>query len=71
MALSANSVLALSDALCYDFVRYVRETSDQELSELLAEAASDFIAESIGDVDDELYYEVASQLVSSTDITIV
>ena len=69
MALSAESVLALADALNPEFIRFIQETREQELGELLADAASDFISDNLGEVDDELFYELASQLVISTGIT--
>jgi hypothetical protein len=71
MALSAESVLALGDALSPEFVRYVQETRDQQLGELLADAAMDFINENLGEVDDALLCEVATHLVISTGVTLV
>ena len=68
MALSADSVFALADALTPEFVQYVRRTRDQQLGELLADAANDFLSENLGKVEDDLFYELATQLVISTGI---
>ena len=62
MALSAQSVTQIADVLAEDFNVFLQTERSGELNELLADAARDFIAAELGDVDDDLYYELALQL---------
>mgnify|MGYP005696212641 CR=1 FL=1 len=69
MALSAKSTAALSNSLSQDFEVYFSENFDFEFSEVLADAVTTFIDETLGDADEDLKYELAESLVTRTFIS--
>ena len=69
MSLSARSVQQIANVLSEDFNCYLQSYYDQQIGELLANAATEFIAQEMGEVDDDLFYELATNLVTSVKLT--
>lgn len=68
MSLSSRSVARLADALQDDFSVFLGTEYFDRLSELLADAATEFIDRELGEVDDELYYDLAMSLLEGVRI---
>ena len=68
MALSSRSVARLADSLQGDFRTFLGTEYFDELSELLSEAATAFIDRELGEVEDELYYDLALCLIEGVEI---
>lgn len=69
MTLSRRSVELLGTALRSDFIDFLETKYFNELSELMSSAASEFIDEELGEVDDELFYDLAMALIEGVTIT--
>ena len=69
MSLSSKSTTALANALSEDFEVYFTEKFDFEFSEVLADAATRFIDETLGEASDELKYQLAESLVTRSFIS--
>lgn len=69
MSLSTKSTSALALALSEDFEFYFTENFDFEFSEVLADAATRFIDETLGEATDELKYQLAESLVTRSCIS--
>lgn len=65
MALSEQSISRIADALQDDFSCYLQSRYFDELSELFATAASEFVDSEFGEVDEQLAVDVALQLVQN------
>lgn len=63
MALSEQSVSRIANALQDDFSCYLQSYYFDEISELLSEAASNFVDDELGEVDEQLAIDVMLQLV--------
>ena len=69
MSLSSKSTAALANALSEDFEFYFTENFDFQFSEVLADAATRFIDETLGEASDELKYQLAESLVTRSFIS--
>ena len=65
MALSEQSVNRIVDALEDDFSCYLKARYFDELSELFATAASEFVDYELGEIDEQLAVDITLQLVQS------
>lgn len=71
MPLSTESKLALAESLKSDFFQFLNENYEVELSELLADASLDFIAQTFGgQMDVELETELATGLIEEAYISL-
>ena len=71
MPLSTESKFALTESLKSDFFQFINENYDVELSELLADASLDFLAQTFGgQMDVELETELASGLIEEAYISL-
>lgn len=62
MALSQQSVERIADTLADDFSCFVQCERFDALSELLAGAADEFIGRELGELDEQLYLDLAYAL---------
>ena len=62
MAISQSSVQEIAEVLSIDFNEYLQDTYGLALNELLADAANNFIDGELGEVDDDLFYDLALAL---------
>lgn len=62
MAISQSSVQEIAEVLSVDFNEYLQDTYGLALNELLADAANNFIDGELGEVDDDLFYDLALAL---------
>ena len=69
MSLSTKSTAALATALSEDFEVYFTEKFDFEFSEVLADAATSFIDDTLGEASEELKYRLAESLVTRSCIS--
>ncbi len=65
MALSEQSVNRIVDALEDDFSFYLQSRYFDELSELFATAACEFVDAELGEIDEQLAVDITLQLVQS------
>lgn len=71
MPLSTESKLAISESLKTDFFTFLNENYELELSELLANASLEFLADTFGgQMDEELENELASALIEEAYISL-
>ena len=71
MPLSTDSKAALAESLKTDFFQFINENYEVELSELLADASLDFIAQTFGgQMDVELETELATGLIEEAYISL-
>ncbi len=68
MALSLRSVDQLTTALSDDFNEYLAVNYGDQLNEILANAANNFLQESLGEVEDDLFYDLALGLMDSAEL---
>ncbi|QBP06081.1 hypothetical protein [Synechococcus phage S-B68] len=60
MSLSKESINGIAESLAPEFVAYLgTDPVYERLSEVLSDAVSAFIDEKLGEIDDELYYDLA------------
>ena len=71
MSLSSESVRTLAIALSGDFEQFIAENYDAQLSELLASAATEFIAQEMGELSPTLENDLAFELVKDGTITLL
>ena len=65
MTLTESAKLRLTESLLVEFQQFANERCDLELSEFLANAANDFLAETFeGKIDSELEAELAGLLIA-------
>lgn len=65
MSISNKSLLQITNALSEEFAEFVNETFQDELHDLLIEAAAKFIPEKLGKLDPDLECDLAGDLVGS------
>lgn len=68
MAFSPETVDRLAAAMSEDFNVFLQTERFDELSELFADAANDFITRELGGVDDVLFYDLALALMARVHI---
>jgi len=61
MALSAKCVSKLADALKDDVINYIYE--DERYSEFITELVGDALREKLGDIDEDLFFDVGMCLI--------
>ena len=64
MALSQQSVERIADTLAEDFSVFLNTERFDEISELLASAADEFVGRELGELDEQLYVDLALALVA-------
>jgi len=62
MAIAQSSVQEIAEVLSVDFNEYLQDTYGLALNELLATAANNFIDAELGEVEDDLFYDLALAL---------
>lgn len=62
MAIAQSSITEIAEVLSIDFNEYLQDTYGLALNELLADAASNFIEAELGEVEDDLFYDLALAL---------
>ena len=62
MAISQQSVNRIADSLTEDFSVFLQCERFDEISELLASAADEFIGRELGDLDEQLYVDLVYAL---------
>ena len=62
MAISQQSVNRIADSLTEDFSVFLQCERFDEISELLASAADEFIGRELGDLDEQLYVDLVHAL---------
>lgn len=62
MALSQSSVVRLAGVLSPEFNKFLSEEYSDRLNEVLADAANEFLDRELGEVDDDLFYDLALYL---------
>ena len=68
MALSQQSVDRIADTLTEDFSVFLQCERFDEISELLASAADEFVGRELGDLDEQLYVDLVLALVARISI---
>jgi len=66
MTIAQSSIEGIAEALSVDFNVFLQDTYGLELNELLATAASRFLDEELGEIDDDLFYDLALELIQRT-----
>jgi len=59
MALSRQSIKRIADVLQEDFSVFLHTEFEDRLSEVLSDAVVAFLERELGEVDDDLYYDLA------------
>ena len=64
MALSQQSVERIADTLAEDFSVFLNTERCEQIDELLASAADEFVGRELGELDEQLYVDLAVALMA-------